>query len=222
MRLRAHRLNHDPSVHAKSPRHWRDLCSPGACTVHNETLPPTRRSVHFFHTVKCIDSFTQTTVRPFISISLQLRALSKASGPPHALRTFTCFFILPLFFLLHALPIQAQEPSIAAEIRERAEDFGYLIIVDIVNNRYTGMQDLMIRPAQRKSYDTGELIHAVCAAAAQVTAQSPAYQTHIDVAMIDVNGELWAISTESCRRAFHMSTEPAQRVFLGRSLQRLR
>jgi hypothetical protein len=135
------------------------------------------------------------------------------------MRTPLAFLLL---FLFPVLSIQAQEPSITAEIRERADDFGYLISVGIVNNRYTGMQDLTIVPAQGKTYDTGDFIHAVCAAVAQVTAQSPAYQTRIDVVMMDVNGELWAVSTESCRRAFRMGSEPAQKLFLRRSLQRLR
>jgi hypothetical protein len=94
--------------------------------------------------------------------------------------------------------------------------------VDVVNNRYTGMQDLFIEPARGSTYGSEDFLHAVCAAVAQVTAHSPAYQTYLDMVMIEVNGELWAISTENCRRAFRMSTEPAQKVLLGRSLQRLR
>jgi len=128
--------------------------------------------------------------------------------------------LLPLFWTAPA--VRAQEPAVAREIRGIAEDFGFLIIVDVVNNRYTGMQDLVIEPAEGSACVSEDFLHAVCAAVAQVTAQSPAYQTYLDMVMIDVNDELWAISAENCRRAFQMSTEPAQKVLLGRSLQRLR
>jgi hypothetical protein len=128
--------------------------------------------------------------------------------------------LLPFFWTAPA--VHAQEPAVTSEIRGIAEDFGFLIIVDVVNNRYTGMQDITIAPAQGSTYGSENFLHAVCAAVAQVTAQSIAYQTHLDMVMIDVNGELWAISTENCRRAFRMGTEPAQKVLLGRSLQRLR
>jgi hypothetical protein len=128
--------------------------------------------------------------------------------------------LLPFFWTAPA--VHAQEPAVTSEIRGIAEDFGFLITVDVVNNRYTGMQDLFIEPARGSTYGSEDFLHAVCAAVAQVTAHSPAYQTYLDMVMIEVNGELWAISTENCRRAFRMSTEPAQKVLLGRSLQRLR
>ena len=124
--------------------------------------------------------------------------------------------------LIPALPARAQEPPIASEIRQIAEDFGYDITVSVVNNRYTGMQDLFVTPAQAKTYESAVFIHGVCAAVAQVTAASPSYQTFVDMVMIEVNGELWAVSTANCRKAFRMNTVAAQKVQLGRSLQRLR
>jgi hypothetical protein len=39
---------------------------------------------------------------------------------------------------------------------------------------------------------------------------------------MDINGELWAISTESCRETFSMTTEGGQNAMLKNRLQQLR
>jgi hypothetical protein len=51
---------------------------------------------------------------------------------------------------------------------------------------------------------------------------SPIYQTFIDMVLIEINGELWAISSENCRKAYGSTTEKEQLKLLLRSLQRLR
>jgi hypothetical protein len=116
----------------------------------------------------------------------------------------------------------AQELQITSEVAEIAEDFGYPMSVTVVNNRYSGFQDLVIKPAAGSTYETESFMHAACAAVAQVTAQSPTYQTHIDMIVIDIEGELWAVSSETSRKAFSMTTEAEQKVFLKRRLQRIR
>jgi hypothetical protein len=130
--------------------------------------------------------------------------------------------VLCILILLHPSRSSAQELLIVTELREISEDFGYLIDATVVNNRYTGMQDLHIAPAEGHSYETEIFIHIVSATVATVTEQSPTYQTYIDMVLMDINGELWAISTESCRKAFSKTTEAGQNAMLRSRLQQLR
>jgi hypothetical protein len=130
--------------------------------------------------------------------------------------------ILCTLTLLHPARSSAQEILIVTELKEVSEDYGYLIDATVVNNRYTGMQDLHIVPAEGHSYETDNFLRMVSAAVATVTAQSPTYQTYIDMVLMDINGELWAISTESCRKAFSMATEVGQNAMLRSRLQKLR
>lgn len=133
-----------------------------------------------------------------------------------------------LITLLCILPLlappqsPAQELLIVTELKEITEDFGFLIDVTVVNNRYTGKQDLAIKSTEGMVYETDIFIRTVCAAVATVTAQSPVYETYIDMVMLDINGELWAISTKSCRKAFGMATEVGQNAMLKSRLQQLR
>ncbi len=133
-----------------------------------------------------------------------------------------------LITLLCILPLlappqsPAQELLIVTELKEITEDFGFLIDVTVVNNRYTGKQDLAIKPTEGMVYETDIFIRTVCAAVATVTAQSPVYETYIDMVMLDINGELWTISTKSCRKAFGMATEVGQNAMLKSRLQQLR
>lgn len=133
-----------------------------------------------------------------------------------------------LITLLCILPLlappqsPAQELLIVTELKEITEDFGFLIDVTVVNNRYTGKQDLAIKSTEGMVYETDIFIRTVCAAVATVTAQSPVYETYIDMVMLDINGELWAISTKSCRKAFGMATEVGQNAMLKSRLHQLR
>ena len=118
--------------------------------------------------------------------------------------------------------LSAEELLIVTEMKEVSEDFGYMIDVTVVNNRYTGKRDLRISPSEGYNYETEIFIRNVCAAVATVTAQSPIYKTYIDMVMFDINGELWAISTASCRKTFSMTTEYGRETVFKNRLQRLR
>lgn len=131
---------------------------------------------------------------------------------------FTLQYLLPTN--IKAQPI-SEEPQIVLELKETTETFGYMIAVQVIYNRYTGMQDLFVTPVNEQSYDTEAFIRNVCAAAASVTAQNPDYQTY-DVLMMNVNEELWAISTKTCRLAFGMATEAEQHAMLKGRLQQLK
>jgi hypothetical protein len=130
--------------------------------------------------------------------------------------------LLCTFTLLHPSRSSAQEPLIVTELKEITEDFGFLIAVNVINNRYTGKQDLAIKPTEGMVYETDIFLRTVCAAVATVTAQSPVYETYIDMVMLDINGEVWAISTGSCRKAFGMATVAGQTAMLKSRLQQLR
>jgi hypothetical protein len=142
--------------------------------------------------------------------------------PRYAVFIFICCFTLQYIFptTSKAQPI-SEEPQIVIALKETTETFGYMIDVQVIYNRYTGMQDLFVTPAREQSYDTESFISNVCAAAAGVTAQNLDYQTY-DVLMINVNEELWAISIKSCRQAFSMATEAEQHAMLKGRLQQLK
>ena len=116
----------------------------------------------------------------------------------------------------------SQEAGIATELKEVSEDFGYVVDVRVVNNRYTGMQDLFVTSSEGHSYETDVFLRTVCAATATVTSQSPTYETFIDMLMIGINDELWAISTASCRKAFGLTTQAKQNALLRSRLQQLK
>jgi len=139
------------------------------------------------------------------------------------LLTIICWVIIQLTYPIttSAQPF-SQEPRIVTELKEVSEDFGYTIDVNVINNRYTGMQDLHVTPSEGYTYETEKFIRTICAAAATITSQSHTYQTFIDVLMLSINDELWAISTASCRKIFDMTSEATQNAMLKNRLQQLR
>lgn len=139
------------------------------------------------------------------------------------LLTIICWgAILFIYPMTTPTQIRAQELSLVTEIQEVSEDFGYMIDITVVNNRYTGMQDLHVTPSEGHTYETEGFLRTICAAVATITSQSPTYQTFIDMMMLSINDELWAISTESCRKTFSMTTEAMQNAMLGSRLQQLK
>ena len=151
-----------------------------------------------------------------------MRSCAAQTKPRLAVFIFICCFTLQFMFPTNskAQPI-SEEPQIVIELKKTTETFGYMIDVQVIYNRYTGMQDLFITPAKGQSYDTEAFMRNVCAAAASVTARNPAYQTY-DVLVMNVNEELWAISTKSCRLAYSMATEAEQHDMLKGRLQQLK
>jgi hypothetical protein len=116
----------------------------------------------------------------------------------------------------------SQEARIVTELKKLSEDSGYRVDAQLINNRYTGMGDLLVSPAEGGSYETQAFLRSICAAAASVTSQNPDYQSYVDMLMVNVNGELWAISTASCRKAFSFTTEEKQNALLQILLQQLK
>jgi len=142
--------------------------------------------------------------------------------PRLAVFIFICCFTLHYLFPTNSMaqPI-SEKPQIVVKLKETTETFGYMIDVQVIYNRYTGMQDLFVTPVSEQSYDTDAFIRNVCAAAASVTTQNPDYQT-FDVLMLNINEELWAISIKTCRQAFGMATEAEQHDMLKGRLQQLK
>ena len=154
-----------------------------------------------------------TTTRPFILPNIVLLTL---------LLSMCCLVLLYIFpFSTSAQPF-SQEARIVTELKEVAEDFGFNVEASVINNRYTGMQDLVVSTSEERSYETENFLRTVCAATATVTSQSPTYQTFIDMLIMDINGELWAISTASCREAFSLTTDAKQNALLKSRLQQLK
>jgi hypothetical protein len=97
-----------------------------------------------------------------------------------------------------------------------------MIDAQLISNRYTGMHDLLVSPPEGSSYETQAFLRTLCAAAASLTSQYPEYQSYVDMLIMSIDGELWAISTASCRKAFSLTTEEEQNTMLQNRLQQLK
>jgi hypothetical protein len=120
-------------------------------------------------------------------------------------------------------PVSAEETNFIQELRkEVVNNSGFSINARIVQNKESKLQDLYILPAGEKTYPTGSFIHAVAQGVSDVTSSSFAYRLYTGMVIIDINGELWAISSENCRKIFRQDTVEGQNEMMQKSLKRLR
>ena len=138
----------------------------------------------------------------------------------------TNFFIFTVLLLLSYLsfsPASAEETHFIQELRkEVTNNSGFNINARIVQNKESKLQDLFIQPAGEKTYPTGAFIYAVAQGVSDVTSSSFAYRLYTGMVIIDINGELWAISSENCRKIFKQDTTEDQNEMMQKSLKRLR
>jgi len=117
---------------------------------------------------------------------------------------------------------KADETLIEKDLKEALALYDFEISVDIFNNKQSGLQDLLIKPAGKNKYSTGSFIYGVVNAISDITLKSFAYRLYIGVAMMEINDQLWAISAENCRKALKFGTVEEQNNFLQKNLKRLK
>ncbi|MBA7627584.1 hypothetical protein ES703_35048 [subsurface metagenome] len=119
--------------------------------------------------------------------------------------------------------LSADEPILLKELKKEVENnSGFFIYIEIITNPESKLQDLYITPEIGRTYSSGSFIYAVAQAVSNITSHSLTYRFYTGITMIDVNGELWAISAENCRKIFKLGTVEEQNAMLQKSLKRLR
>ena len=116
-----------------------------------------------------------------------------------------------------------EEPLIARELKREVQgnsDFSFQVQVFL--NEYTNLQDLYVMPSGESGYSTSAFVYAVAKGIAVITEQSITYRLYTGIVLIDVNGELWAISAKSLREVFQIGTVEEQNALLWKKLIRLR
>ena len=102
------------------------------------------------------------------------------------------------------------------------QNSGFSIDGQVIINEKSRLQDLYITPAKGKTYSLSPFLYSVALAVARITQKSVTYQVYTGQVLIDINGELWAISAEMCREVFELGTVEEQNKTLQKKLIRLR
>ena len=138
---------------------------------------------------------------------------------------FICLFLSFLFILctISQAFTYTEEPIIIRELKyEVQQNSGFSIDVQVLMNEKSRLQDLYITPAKGKTYSLSPFLYSVALAVARITQKSVTYQVYTGQVLIDINGELWAISAEMCRKVFELGTVEEQNKTLQKKLIRLR
>ena len=116
-----------------------------------------------------------------------------------------------------------EEPLLARELKKGIGDsHNMLISVNIVTNQESKLQDLIITPGRDQHYATGSFIYAVVEAVSGITTKILTYKIYTGMVIIDINGELYAINAENCRKVFEADTVEEQNELLRKNLKKLR
>ncbi len=116
-----------------------------------------------------------------------------------------------------------EEPLLARELKKGiSTNYNMAISVNIVINQESKLQDLIITPKGDRAYSTGSFIYAVVHAVSVATKKTLAYKIYTGMVIIDINGELYAISAENCRKVFKSDTVEEQNEVLRKNLKKLR
>lgn len=116
-----------------------------------------------------------------------------------------------------------EEPLLARELKKGiSTNYNMAISVNIVTNQESKLQDMIITSEGDQSYSTGSFIYAVVHAVSVATKKTLAYKIYTGMVIIDINGELYAISAENCRKVFEADTAEEQNEILRKNLKKLR
>ncbi len=124
-----------------------------------------------------------------------------------------------------ALPDEdvAAESILVSDLKKevnKTHDFQFKVFV--LTNPESKLQDIYIIPDGEQDYDTGTFINAIISAVNYLTTEIIAYRIYIGIILIDINGELFAISAENCREVSDSESENEQKVKLNIYLKKLR
>ncbi len=136
--------------------------------------------------------------------------------------TKACIFVLFISSLWFPGAVSAQERGFEYRLGEIVGKYDFVVEVEIVPNRETNLQDILVSPPAHTDYAPKPFIYAVTYGIAELTGGSLAYQLFFGMVVIDTGKELYAISTKNCRKAFEFDTIEEQSKILERNLKKLR
>ncbi|HEB33053.1 MAG TPA: hypothetical protein ENI15_19600 [Spirochaetes bacterium] len=124
-----------------------------------------------------------------------------------------------------ALPDEdvAEESALASDLKKevnKTHDFQFKVFV--LTNPESKLQDIYIMSDDGQDYDTETFINAIISAVNYLTTEIIVYRIYIGIILIDINGELFAISAENCRDVSDSESEDEQKVKLNIYLKKLR
>jgi hypothetical protein len=115
------------------------------------------------------------------------------------------------------------EPIIVRELKyEVKKNSNFLINVQVLINKESRLQDLYITSIEDKEYSVDAFLYSVTQAVASITQISVTYRIYTGQVLIDIKGELWAISAENCRKVFELGTIEEQNRMLQKKIIKLR
>jgi hypothetical protein len=138
----------------------------------------------------------------------------------------TIIVILLLSITVHAALAEedvAEESTLAGELKKevnKTNDFQLKVFV--LTNPESKLQDIYIMPDGEHDYDTETFINSIIGAINYLTTDIIAYRIYIGIVLIDINGELFAISAENCREVSDSESEEERNVKLNIYLKKLR
>ena len=117
----------------------------------------------------------------------------------------------------------AEESTLAAELKKEVNKTNdFQIKVFVLTNPKSKLQDIYIMPDGEQDYDTETFINSIINAINYLTTDIIAYRIYIGIVLIDINGELFAISAENCREVYGSESEEERNVKLNIYLKKLR
>ena len=117
----------------------------------------------------------------------------------------------------------AEESILASELKKEVnKTHDFQLKVFVLTNPESKLQDIYIMPDGEQDYDTETFINAIISAVNNLTSEIIAYRIYIGIILIDINGELFAISAKNCRDVSDSESEEEQKVKLNIYLKKLR
>ena len=116
-----------------------------------------------------------------------------------------------------------EEPPLATELKKevnKTNDFQLKVFV--LTNPESKLQDIYIMTDGEQDYDTEPFVNAIINAINYLTTDIIAYRIYIGIVLIDINGELFAISAENCREVSGSESEEERNAKLNLYLKKLR
>ncbi len=117
----------------------------------------------------------------------------------------------------------AEESNLSIELKKevnKTHDFQLKIYV--LTNPESKLQDIYIMPDGEQDCNTETFINAIISAVNHLTLEIIAYRIYIGIVLIDINGELFAISAENCREVSDSASGEEKKAKLNIYLKKLR
>ncbi|MCK5568776.1 MAG: hypothetical protein KAJ15_03605, partial [Spirochaetes bacterium] len=110
----------------------------------------------------------------------------------------------------------AEESILAVELKKEVnKTHDFQLKVFVLTNPESKLQDIYIMSDREQDYDTETFINAIISAVNHLTTEIIAYRIYIGIVLIDINGELFAISAKNCREVSDSESGEEQKAKLN-------